>query len=293
MKFNLLLLGTIFLTSCNGTSQQTEQLKAIEVDWQVAEVTTQEHSYNESGMLDTTRQTQNIYVNGVTGVVMNFLITRNYDNRSNQISERTFQVFKKKNKLSSEVLYKYDAKNNLILVTDIFENIISKIIKNIYDDKNRKTEEIRIQKSFEERPEGWNLDSAVAHHDDKIMPHYDTSIISYQYDTKGNQINQFYRNSSREITETLTTLFSDRQKTLTFGINSRGDTVSLTTYKKNGNLLTVINHDKNNLQYSHTRLYDGNKLIQIVSIDKRMDFNRKETYKYDPKGNEIEHISYK
>lgn len=224
---------------------------------------------------------------------MNFLITREYDNRNNLISEKTFQVFKKKKELSGEILYKYDAKNNLILVTEKFENVVSKIIRNTYNDKNQKTEEITIQKKFEERPEGWNLDSAVAHHGDKIIPHYDTTIISYQYDKNGKLLNKIYRNSNREIVETITTLYSDNKKILTYGINSIGDTVSITNYKQKGNFTTEINHDRSNSLYTNTDLYDGDKLIERVSINKRTNLNRKETYKYDNKGNEIENISYK
>lgn len=293
MKFNVILFATIFFISCNGTSQQSEPQKAKEQNWQVAQVLTQVHSYNKSGLLETTRRIQDVYVNGVSGVVMNFLITIEYDNRNNLISKRTFQVFKKKNEISEEILYKYDAINNLILIIEKFENVVSKIIKNTYNDKNKKIEEMTIQKGFEETPEGWNLDSAVAHHGDKKIPHYDTSIISYQYDTKGNSINKIYKNSSYEIVETFTTLYSNNQKTLTYGINEKGDTISITNYKQNGNFITEINHDKINLLYTNTNLYDSDKLVESVSIDKRTNFNRKETYKYDNKGNEIENISYK
>lgn len=291
MNFSVILLATIFFISCNGTSQQSEPQKANEQNWQVAQVLTQKHSYNKLDLLDTTYRIQDVYVE--SGVVMNFLITREYDNRNNLISEKTFQVIKKKNELSEEVLYKYDTNNNLVLMTEKFENIVSKIIKNTYNDKNQKIEEMKIQKRFEETPEGWNLDSALAHHNDKKIISYDTSIISYQFDAEGNEINKVYRNPSREITETLTTLFSDKQKTQTFGVNSNGDTVSITNYTKHGNFVTEINHDKNNLLYTETNLYDGTKLVESISIDKRMNFNRKETYKYDNKGNEIENISYK
>ena len=109
----------------------------------------------------------------------------------------------------------------------------------------------------------------------------------------GNLINKIYRNSNRAVIETMTTLFAGNNKILTFGINTKGDTISMTNYKKNGNFVTEINQDKNNILYTHTNLYDRDKLIEAVSIDKRMNFNRKENYKYDNKGNEIENISYK
>ena len=292
MKFNIILLTTIFFFSCNGTSQHKEEQKGNEQNWQIAQVLKHEHSYNKFGLLDTTLRIQDMYVNGASGVVINFLITRKYDNVNNLISKKTFQLFKNKNELSEEVLYNYDAKNNLVLLTEKFQNVVSKIIRNTYNDKNQKIEEMNIQKTVEETPEGWNLDSAIAHHNDKKTPHYDTSIISYQYDIKGNTINKIYKNSNREIVETITTIYSGNKKKVSYGINQMGDTVSITNYKQSGNLITEINQDKNNLLYTETNLYDGTKLIETISIDKRMNFNRKETYKYDNKGNEIENISY-
>ena len=67
MKPCLIALAVTSLISCNGSSQQTTQQKEIEPNWRVAQITTQEHSYNKSGLLDTTRRTEDIYVNGVSG----------------------------------------------------------------------------------------------------------------------------------------------------------------------------------------------------------------------------------
>ena len=288
MKFNLILLVSILFISCTETPQQSELQEGNEQTWQVKQVLKQVHSYNKLGLLDITQRVQDVYVNGVSGVVMNFLITREYDNRNNLIRKKTFQILKKKNELSEEVLYKYDDKNNLVLETEKFETIITKIVKNTYNDKNQKIEEMEILKKAEEHPEGWNLDSAIAHYGDKKNPSYDTSIISYQYDTKGNMTNMMYKNSTSYIT-----LYSDNKKILTYGITEKGDTISITNYKQEGNLTREISYDKNKLFYHNTTLYDGDKIIEFISIDKKMNFNRRETYKYDNKGNEIENISYK
>ncbi len=293
MKVNIILLIAIIFTSCNGTSQQKAQSKTVDEDWNVAKVIIQEHSYNKQGLLDTTHRIENYYVNGQIGEVINFLVIRSYDTKSNLVSEKTFQVFKKKNELSEEKLFKYDEKNNLILETDKFENVVSTIIKTDYNSNNQKIQETTIQKSLEDIPKNWNLDSAVAHHNDKQAPHYDTSIIGFEYDIKGKLTKQFYKNSNKEIVETLTTLFSNRQKTLTFGISSNGDTTSICNYEKQGNLIAEIRHDKINPFSIDTSLYDGSKVIQTVFIDRKINFRRKETYKYDDKGNEIENISYK
>ena len=288
MKFNIILLTTIFFISCNGTSQHLEPQKTSVQKWQVAQVLTQVHSYSKSGLLDTTHRVQDVYVDQVSGVVMNFLITREYDNRNNLTSKKIFQVFKMSNELSEEILYKYDAKNNLALITEKFENVVSKIIKNTYSDQNQKIEEIKIQKRFEEHAEGGNLDSAIAHQGDRKNPSYDTSIILYRYDVKGNLTDKIYKNSTHYVT-----LYSHNKKTLIYGINQKRDTISVTNYKRNGNLITEIIHDKKNILYTDTNLYHGDKLIESVSIDIRMNFKRRETYKYDNKGNEIENISYK
>ena len=102
-------------------------------------------------------------------VVINFIITRDYDERNNKIVERTFQVMKKKNELFEEVLYKYDAKNNLVVTTDKVEDVISEINQYKCNSENQKIEEIRIRKKFEEHPWDGNLDSAVAHRNDKEL----------------------------------------------------------------------------------------------------------------------------
>ena len=91
---------------------------------------------------------------------------------------------------------------------------------------NQKIEEIRIDKKFEEHSWHGNLDSAFVHRNDKEIPRYDTSIISYKYDKKGNPINQLYINSRGEIGETVTTLYSGKQKTLTLALRRR-ETLSL------------------------------------------------------------------
>ena len=56
---------------------------------------------------------------------------------------------------------------------------------------------------------------------------------------------------------------------------------------KNGNLVTEI---EDNSLYTDTSLYAGDELMQKVSIAKTTNFNRKATFKYDEKGNEIENI---
>ena len=56
-----------------------------------------------------------------------------------------------------------------------------------------------------------------------------------------------------------TTLYSNNQK---------GDTVLITNYKQNGNFITEVNHDKDNLPYTATNLYDDTKLVESVSIGK-------------------------
>ncbi|MEO7048805.1 MAG: hypothetical protein ABI091_26120 [Ferruginibacter sp.] len=294
MKFNLILIIIILFTACNQPSQQkTGQQKPTEQTWQISDAITKTHSYNKSGLLDSTVEVENIYLKGIKADAIKILIAREYDKKNNLLSEREYQVFKKHNELSNEILYKYDDRNNPVIITEKNKNIISKIVKNTYNSKDQKTEEIDIQKKLPYRPSNWTLDSAVAHDNDKIIPRYDTSIISYEYDANGNQITKIYKNANRVIREKIIILFSGNKKTASYGISPKGDTISITQYKRNGNLVTEINQDKNDLLYNETNLYDGDKLIEAVFIDKGTNFNTKETYKYDSKGNEIEKISYK
>lgn len=291
MKFCIILTVIFFFTSCSDSTHDSGLEKVTEQDWQVSKLLKQTHTYNKLGLLDTTYQVENIYANGVPAAVSNFIITRKYNNKNNLINEKTFLILKKKNRIMEEKSYDYDQKNNLVLLIEKNEEVLSRKLQIRYNDKSQKTEEIEIQKLFEENPENWNLDSALAHHRDKKNTKYDTILRSYQYNASGNLFKEFSRNSSKEKIETAITLYSDSKK-ITYYLNFKGDTISMTNYKQKGNSITEVHHDINSILYVDSNRYEGGKLIESISIDKRSGFNRKEVINYNKEGNEIERFFY-
>jgi hypothetical protein len=287
-----LFLPLIFL-ACQSTSSHEMQPKVNSENWQIITITTQNHVYNKLGLLDTTFQALNYYLNGHYGTTYNSVILRKYDNNYNLINEKNFQILKTKNIFSQESLFVYDANKNLILTTDKSNNVIDEIVKTFYNSNKQKQEEVIVRIKYDSIPKNWNADSIIAYHDNKRNLHYDTSIISYQYDQNGKLSKQIYKSPSQEVEETLTTLYSDTSKTFTYGINSRNDTVSLTKYEKQGNLIAETTRRIYDPLSTDTILYDGNKKVEEIRIDKKNNHKSKMTYKYDSKGNEIENITYK
>ena len=190
-------------------------------------------------------------------------------------------------------MFRYDAHNNLILSTDKYDDVIDQIVNTSYNRNNLKQEEVLVRIKYDSIPKDWNADSIIAFHNNRRNLHYDTSIISYQYDLNGKLLKKIYKSKNRDIEETLTTLYSDTSKTFTYGINSRNDTVSITKYEKQGNLIAEIERRTHDLLSADTILYDGNKKVEQTVIDKKYNHKKKETFKYDSKGNEIENITYK
>jgi hypothetical protein len=292
MKTILIFYIPFIFLACQATSNHEVYSKINSENWKIKKVTTQIHVY-KSGLLDTTFQVIKYYVDGQFSTVFNNVIIRKFDSKNNLISEKTFQDLKAKSILSEEKSFDYDEKNNLVLTTSKSGNVIDKIVKTSYNDNNQKLEEVIIRKKFDSKPKDWNLDSLIMHESDKKTPYYDTSIISYQYDLKGKLGKQFYKQSNQEIGETLTTLYSGITKTYTYGINFKNDTVSITNYDKQGNLTAEITRHNYDPFFRDTILYDGNKKVGEIKIDKKNNYKSKETYKYDFNGNEIENISYK
>jgi hypothetical protein len=289
--YTTLFLAIVFL-SCNGNIKQKIQTKPIEENWQIQREVSQKHTYNKSGLLDTTFRVEKHYVDGQVGVIWNFLVIRKYDTKNNLIVENTFALTDDEIKLSNVKTFKYDAKNNLTLQTNESFGETTETIRRRYNDKNQKIEEITITLMPEIRPESWTLDSAIAHRNDKKNPDYDTLSMAFEYDKKGNLVKEFYKNSNQEIVETVWTLYSDTVKINRFAIHSNGDTSSITNFKKQGNLIAEIRQSNKPIPYTDTTLYDGEKIVTHIYID-NSSFKIKETYKYDSKGNEIENISYK
>jgi len=291
MKVCLFLLIAVALTSCNGVPGPSAKSAEPIKPWQKKIVRRQKHTYTQSGLLDTTYRVEDYYVNGQLGATMDFLIIRTYDNKDNLMRERTFQFIKKKRIFSEETLFEYDAKNNLILKTNIFQKVLGEMSKFKYNDFGQKVEEIKIQKLPDIMPENWNMDSLLAHHSDKIIHHYDTLTIAYGYNTNGDIVGEVYKKANK-IDYKLITLFSKNLKALTFEINSKGDTISITRYERNKDLMIEIKNDKRANLYTDTTIFSKNLKLQSTVINSALSYRHKDAFKYDERGNEIEYISF-
>ena len=286
--YTAFFLSIVFL-SCNESVHHNTEPRTVEENWQINSKVTQRNTYNKLGLLDTTFKVEKHYINGQLGTVLNFLITRKYDNNNNLIVEKT--SFEDENN-SDVKTFKYDAKNNLTVETDKSFGETTEVIKRRYNDSSEKIEETTISLVPEIPSASSTLESAVAHKDDKKRPSvYDTSSIVFQYDHKGNLIKQLYRNSKEEIVETVWTLYSDTTKVKGFGIYSNGDTSSIINFIYQGNLITEIRSSSKPIPFTDTTLHEGNKIVMHTYIDNSNN-KMKETYKYDTKGNEIEKITY-
>src|SRR4030095_10188861 len=160
-----------------------------------------------------------------------------------------------------------DTRNNLILETTKFDNKIANVTKRKFNELNQKIEEVTIQENIDRFP-------------NQQPVRYDTSSVSFHYDIHGNLVKEFYRDNKHEIVETLTTIFSGNQKTLTYGISPDGDTTLIFNFVNNGDLITEIRHDKVNPSLQDTIIYNGDKIIQSLLIDADRNHRRKETYRY-------------
>jgi antitoxin component YwqK of YwqJK toxin-antitoxin module len=109
----------------------------------------------------------------------------------------------------------------------------------------------------------------------------------------GNKVSEYYRNADGIVVEIRSTLYSNGQKIITYGINSDGDTTSITRYDDSGGMIRESTEHKDAPFIQDTTWYSGSREIKNVFVDQKANLRRKEVHKYDEKGNEIENILYK
>lgn len=285
-----LILVIVIFTSCNGLSQQKPKSEPSEINWEITRKVIQEYSYTKSGLIDTTYKTEYFYLKGQIGDSIKQFITNDYDN-NNLTRQKEFEIINI-NVLSEDISKNYDSKNNLILEIKRTDGVITSITKYIYNNLNQEIKKIEILKALEPYPKNWNFDSAVAHHNDKKShPRYDTSVIKSSYDNQGNLTRQAYCRADEIPVETLLTLYSNGQKSITYGISPRGDTTSVYKYEKEAGLTKEIRETKIDPSFKLTTWYDRINKVKEIMISHNM--RSMKTYRYNEKGNEIENISYK
>jgi hypothetical protein len=283
MKIIRLFLFAALLYSCNGTSQPKEEVKAIDENLQIKTKTTLTHTYTKSGLLDSSYKTQSFYLKGKFALALNSIIKRDYDSKNNLLTEKTFDD-SQTNYLSEEKTFSYDAKNNLISEIDKLDWGTRSIIIKYYNEHNQETKRIEIQNIQDYNPDG-SINS-------QSSPQYDTSIKVNFYDPQGNLIKQKSSNSNNVVQFTLLTFYSNGQKGFSCELDENSDTLTTFKYKNVGNLIEEKAVPKSDPKSYLITLYDGNKKIKTVFYDSNINKKYIETFKYDEKGNEVEHISY-
>jgi hypothetical protein len=282
MKLYSFLLFAVLLHSCADTARKKIETQAPVENWQVENQTMMNHTYNNYGLLDTTYETQKLYADGQIGMTLNHIITRSYDSRKNLIAEKTFHVLNK-NKLSEVKRFDYDKNNNVVEETKLDDGVTS-IIKRIYNNLNQEIKEVQIAQAID-------FDSSG---NKKVQSRYDTSVINTFYDKPGNVIKKLYSGSNEKlVVETISTQYLGGRKVLSYSINKKGDTTSVTKFEQIDSELKSIREDKIHPFITDTSWYKGKNLIKYVMIDNKMNFKRMETYKYDEQGNVIENTFYR
>jgi antitoxin component YwqK of YwqJK toxin-antitoxin module len=279
MKAIIRFLFLTLLYSCDESSENKDPIKPIDENLQIVFKKTSKHTYTKSQLLDTTYQTDSAYFKGIFTTDINLIITRNYDNNNNLLSEKTFQAAKT-NDLTEEKIFNYDTRNNLISEIDKVDGITRSIIKRYYNDHNQEIKTIDIQADLTE----------IIHN--RSNPVYDTIISIKSYDSQGNVIKQTTGNPNNVVHVTSFTIYSNGEKRLRYGIDKNGDTVSTSQYKKMGDLIEETMIDKSDPNSYIKTWYDGKKIMRRFFYDFRSNKKRRDNYKYDEMGNEIEHISY-
>jgi len=205
----------------------------------------------------------------------------------------TFLIPGKKD-LAEEINKKYDSKNNLTEEIKTSFNTVWSISKRKYNDRNQEIERIELLRDFDPAAEKAIPDNAVAIYEGKRMAkHYDTTIIAFSYDEKGNLINEKRMSPDRISSETISTFYANGQKSIGYGIYDTGDTTSVIIYQKIDGIIIKTRTEKGSSFLTETTWYNGNHIIKNIISDPRTQWWSMETFQYDEKGNEIEHIAYK
>ena len=283
MKIIGLFLCVEMLYSCNGTSRQKEEVKAIGENLRIKNKTTLSNTYTKSGLLDISYKTDSMFFKGKFAIAISSTIKRDYDNRNNLLTEKTFEDGQA-NELLEEKIFSYDGKNNLISEIDKSNGITISITKMSYNEHNQEIKRIEMRNKQADDP---TLDLK-----DQSNPLFDTLVIANFYDQQGNLIKQTNSNSSNVVQFNLFTFYTNGQKTIGYEVDENSDTMTIFKYKKVGDLIeeTVVPKPEPNTYI--TTWYDGKKKVKSVFYDSNINKKIIEIYKYDENGNEIEKITY-
>jgi hypothetical protein len=290
---------SIFIYSCQLNSPAGRRAKLGFGTWDISDSTVQFHKYNKTGLLDSSLKVWYHFKNGHSDLHLNTLVTREYDSLGELKTEQSFNYLSHSNKwsLTSKDIKKYDKKGNIVLDVELdvknSKNIMSSLTKRLYNSNNQEIIRFEVRQKMELDPPNWTIDSALAHYDDEQVLKYDTSKISYSYDGSGMLVTETYSRPEHPAEETLSSTYSEGIKQSTISTTSTGDTNTIYTYTKEGNLLRETKDYKTYLPHSiDTTWFRGNNKVKSVSYYIKSHLKRLKLYKYDAKGNQIGEITY-
>jgi hypothetical protein len=291
MKFLAALTILITLYSCGGTTSQTKKSFTLNENWDLETHTFTVNTYTSTGLLDTSYET--MLSNNVAGMpidTIKSIIVRTYkDNKLTNEKGFTLEIDGSKI-LSNETINKYDNKGNLISEIKMIRGDIFMKSTNEYNNKGQKVKSLILFQKIKEIPNDYNLDSVVAHRNDKKPVQFDTTISNYDYDNYGNLIRAIVSNTRKQILWISISEYSGNEQTFSYDITPQGDTSAKYTFKHEGDLLSRIGEMKE-LNTVDTTWFDKGKIVKSIGRHEKRKY--KNEISYNEKGDEIEKISYK
>jgi len=290
MKLILTLIILSLLLSCGTTTSPSEQSRKPEDKWEKTIHTFTANTYTSTGLLDTCYKTMLLYQMGMLLDTIKSIVVHKYDN-SRLTNKKEFALEKDGSKiLSNEIIKQYDAKGNLTTeIQMVNSNMLTKTI-NEHNGNGLLIKSTNIFQKMSDNPNDLILDSTVIRRNDKRQFQFDTSIITFEYDTKGNEIRSSVYDTKGMVQETTVTQYSGSEKTFSFSLTTQGDTTGTLTFQHEGKLIKHI-VDMKKMNAVDTIWFDNDKIIKSISYYGKM--KHKDVTTYNDKGDEIESASYK
>lgn len=288
MKSIQTLTISILLLACGTTpSQNDEQSKQVDENWEMASHTLTTNTYTTNGLLDTSFETMYAYEMGTTYKIKSIIVRRYKNNKLTDEKEFTLEDDGSKT-LANETINQYDVKGNLIKEVHLSDaNLLTKKT-NTYNNKRQVIKSVLVFKKISHNLNDYILDSVIAHRNDKKHFQYDTTINTYEYDSKGNQTRVL--DAKGTIQETTFTQYSGNAETFSFSLSPQGDTTSKMVFQKDGKLVKQISYIKETNTVD-TIWLDNDKIVKMIGHNGNR--KHKDVTIYNDKGDEIESTSYK
>lgn len=281
MKIKVLMYCSVLVlalisNSCRSKSTGSKN-DIIPENWITTDSIVQTHIYSSNGLLSTTLVNHFFLVNGTVSFKIPSEIIKTYDKNNNLIKEQEFLIKGIKKILGTETDRKYDSNNNMILETLRRGNDIISQKKQFFSG-NHLIKQINLQKSALPYPKDLDLDSSLAHINDKQKrPVFDSSVHYYFYDKKGNLLKDQIPYPFRDTMDGIKEFYSNKVE--------KDDSQIITNYEKDIQQNTFLSID--------TTLLIRQKEIKSIQYDYGLSKKTMSISSYDNKGNLVKKVMYK